>query len=779
MQPSSYLRQGDIGRTTLLRVAYTLLSYTVGGGIMAVAILMISLDAMGIGMGSSILETLNENRPVELVRAFGWAHLALTAALGICVRTFHRRTLRSVLFGARVRGWLWASSLMAALGGVTGLWGIAWLVGHAGPLAMSSSVVLALLSTLVVAASMEGFRGYLLQSISARCSGWRLAGYPVGPWLAAFGAVLPVGAIVLAILLDADIPSPGAAILVYYVVGAGVLPALLMIADDRIERAVALHTAINASIAVAVIGGLEWISGWAVIATVTAIGGTAGLLYRSGVTSPRHLGAALKESFVRTSPVGLETRLEETGECRNCGTPLVGRYCHLCGQRHRNQEPSIRLLLQRFVDHVFEVDSRIQRTLRLLFFAPGALSAHYFAGRRADFIPPIRLYLVSSFAFFLLFTAFVPDWTNEADTETIEVQVRRSTLDSLYARHISVDTLLHRARFIGDAAEDSLPVADETDEDDVRERAAERLGESAPPALRDSLLVIDVRGDSLVLLEVEGLPESGVEAELIRRGKGSSDERVKLIVRQSTADSVAKGVLGPAFLVPQAIDIGPADDTLQSGGSARDASSAASQWERRLKPLEDSLVGEIAVERVLADTALVLTVTRSMLMASADRERGPSVTAETIMTNGEEAEGMDDTEALETLLQNAAKVMFVLVPAFALILSLIYLREPYAHHVIFSLHLHSFIFAVVSLEFALELLEIGSSILIPARIVIYGGVFVYLVAALRRAYGGGWVRVTMTAILVANLYFIVGTFVFGTAVGVLQNAESYLPSFLV
>src|SRR4029453_9696672 len=40
-------------------------------------------------------------------------------------------------------------------------------------------------------------------------------------------------------------------------------------------------------------------------------------------------------------------------------------------------------------------------TLRLLFTRPGQLTAEMLAGRRARYIPPVRLYLVASVVFFL------------------------------------------------------------------------------------------------------------------------------------------------------------------------------------------------------------------------------------------------------------------------------------------------------------------------------------------------------------------------------------------
>jgi hypothetical protein len=51
---------------------------------------------------------------------------------------------------------------------------------------------------------------------------------------------------------------------------------------------------------------------------------------------------------------------------------------------------------------VLHVDSKIFRTVWLLLRRPGLLTREYFAGRRARYVPPIRLYLVFSVIYFAL-----------------------------------------------------------------------------------------------------------------------------------------------------------------------------------------------------------------------------------------------------------------------------------------------------------------------------------------------------------------------------------------
>lgn len=94
--------------------------------------------------------------------------------------------------------------------------------------------------------------------------------------------------------------------------------------------------------------------------------------------------------------------------CRNCATPLAGRWCHACGQDSRDPLRDFGALSAEFLDNVIGWDSRLVSSLRLLFGAPGALTSEFVAGRRARYLGPLRLYLIASIAFFASFT-LTPD----------------------------------------------------------------------------------------------------------------------------------------------------------------------------------------------------------------------------------------------------------------------------------------------------------------------------------------------------------------------------------
>lgn len=91
--------------------------------------------------------------------------------------------------------------------------------------------------------------------------------------------------------------------------------------------------------------------------------------------------------------------------------------------------------------------------------------------------------------------------------------------------------------------------------------------------------------------------------------------------------------------------------------------------------------------------------------------------------------------------------MFVLMPAFALGLKLLYWRRRlrYTEHLVFALHLHAFWFFV----FALMLVDVDAIGLLGAL-----AIPVYGLLAMRRVYGGRWWTLLLRALLLSWVYLV-------------------------
>jgi hypothetical protein len=109
--------------------------------------------------------------------------------------------------------------------------------------------------------------------------------------------------------------------------------------------------------------------------------------------------------FNKTTPLSHRPQRKEK-DCLNCGTVVLDRYCHHCGQE--NTEPGMTVigLVQHFFYDITHFDGKFFDTTRHLITKPGFLSLEFLKGRRAAYLDPIRMYVFTSAAFFLLFYSF-------------------------------------------------------------------------------------------------------------------------------------------------------------------------------------------------------------------------------------------------------------------------------------------------------------------------------------------------------------------------------------
>ena len=115
----------------------------------------------------------------------------------------------------------------------------------------------------------------------------------------------------------------------------------------------------------------------------------------------------------------------EGQHCANCGTPLVGEFCHECGQSVHSVLKPMHHMVEETVETVLHIDSRIVHTLPPLFLKPGFLTLEYFAGRRVRYIAPFRLmFVLCLLSFFVLHLA-----TSEAISHSVEQRQQHVLLD--------------------------------------------------------------------------------------------------------------------------------------------------------------------------------------------------------------------------------------------------------------------------------------------------------------------------------------------------------------
>ncbi|MGZ3751945.1 MAG: DUF3667 domain-containing protein [Mucilaginibacter sp.] len=94
--------------------------------------------------------------------------------------------------------------------------------------------------------------------------------------------------------------------------------------------------------------------------------------------------------------------------CLNCGTTLQGHYCHNCGQENLELKENFVHMMEHTVSDYFHFDHLFFHTLKPLLFKPGYLTVEYMAGRRAQYLHPVKMYIFISIVYFLIAFNLVP-----------------------------------------------------------------------------------------------------------------------------------------------------------------------------------------------------------------------------------------------------------------------------------------------------------------------------------------------------------------------------------
>ena len=94
------------------------------------------------------------------------------------------------------------------------------------------------------------------------------------------------------------------------------------------------------------------------------------------------------------TPDGQTVPLRET--CANCGTRLIGLYCHNCSQSSAPEVLDFREGFGSLVFAFFKIDYKLLRTVKIAVLSPGKLSLDFRNGIHIPYTPPIKLILLVS-----------------------------------------------------------------------------------------------------------------------------------------------------------------------------------------------------------------------------------------------------------------------------------------------------------------------------------------------------------------------------------------------
>jgi Protein of unknown function (DUF3667) len=332
----------------------------------------------------------------------------------------------------------------------------------------------------------------------------------------------------------------------------------------------------------------------------------------------------------------LAERGAAAAKCRNCGAPMIGAYCAVCGQERDGHRRSLFKLLHDLFEEIVSFDSRVLRTIVALLVEPGELPLAFNEGRSRRYMPAIRLYLFVSLLFFLTLSA----------TGMALVQIELQEVPNAYT--------------------------------------------------------------------VKSLPNGDVV--VVSHGKASNPIPAK-VVREDTEKSLSPGVHS-----------GLTTGVHFFGGIG--------QFHQRITPQ-----GWARIAQVKASVLRAVGNDRHGWMA-----RNALATIEKLAR---------DPAALNAPLTTwIPRVFFLLLPLFATLLALFYVRQRrqfyFVDHLVFSLSIHTFVFAIL-------ILAIGAAQLLAGGVVaeiIFLSIGVYLFIALKRFYRQGWIITTVKFGVISFVYAV-------------------------
>jgi hypothetical protein len=125
-----------------------------------------------------------------------------------------------------------------------------------------------------------------------------------------------------------------------------------------------------------------------------------------------------------------------------------------------------------------------------------------------------------------------------------------------------------------------------------------------------------------------------------------------------------------------------------------------------------------------------------------------------LLEQGQSREADAATQA-QFLSNELPKMMFVLLPVFALLVKAVFWRRLYFDHLIYSVHLHSAAYVILALMLPLEELANEHWFPLTLQLVVFAYFLSYIVRSVRRVYGASWLMSSAKSLVVLIGYIVI------------------------
>lgn len=394
--------------------------------------------------------------------------------------------------------------------------------------------------------------------------------------------------------------------------------------------------------------------------------------------------------------------LSDAERCRNCGTPLAGKFCPECGQRSHTHVAPLREIAEDFARQQFGFDAKFLHSIVPLLVRPGFLTREYCAGREERYVKPFRLYLFSSLLFFFL-AAFM--WPQGA------------VLAKLDSKDVT-----------------ELSQADRSEQRQKLETALAKL-KRQPDSAGKQVGILSIEG------QLKDLDKQSTAAAKTDSGAAGSttDQHGRHITEADRQQAQVQAKQYLADLDKQNLDA-------QFKALARAAVQA------QLDQLEGKSAGTKPAKSTNADSNGDININ-----LGEDNKTGSSTEARLV---GAVKKIRDNQEGFRRqMFANLPKIMLLYLPIVALLLKLLYIRSKryYVEHFVFTLHVHAMFFVVmllyILLAFSAKFVPWLDVVTAHAPAFIGWYVTIYMFLALRFFYGQGWFKTSLKFFLLFMSYW--------------------------
>lgn len=381
--------------------------------------------------------------------------------------------------------------------------------------------------------------------------------------------------------------------------------------------------------------------------------------------------------------------------CLNCNNPLrpEDNFCPNCGQENNIRKiPVHHLAIEAFEDF-FHFDTKLWNTIKASFTRPGKITLDYLDGKRVRYVPPVKFYVFVSFIFFLLL--------GKLSDNAIDSSNRSSKKSKEDEKSMSITLNELQGKKKAHHGKDSIDLGglefDFTSKDSLKKNLKQL--KYAPDSLLNKMLI-----------------EQDVDT--TAENRDGLRKMLMLIPEQSLALDTAK----PRYSVYGKVEFSTKEEY--------------DQFKENIHNYTNEEVDSLLKSK----GEKVSWFNRQMVKKLGKFDR---------------KDKDDIKEITHAILKSISLTMFIMMPLTAILLLLIFYRKKYYYeHLIFSIHIHTIFFIILSLVFTIQVYisERWGGKLLPWSFLLC---LIYLISSLKHNYKQTWGKTIAKFMLMSIPYFII------------------------